>query len=349
MVDRSLSTWQGMRTRDPRRLVLGSAQWGMAYGIANRTGPPSDRELERLLALAQDAGIRTIDTARAYGTSEARIGRALAGASDGRVPTALAGASDWRVITKLAPDVDGPGIEVGEALARVAASLGESRAALGLTTLPVVLLHRHAHRHAFGGKLWRTLRAEREAGRIGQLGISAATPEEAWAALDDPEAECLQVATSLLDLRLHRQGFFARARELGRTVYVRSLYLQGVAHLGAARLPSFLAPLAPALQTIERFARELGVSPRVLYLAFVRELPGVHPILGCESADQLAEGLRDWEDESIDGALLTALLDRLPTAEAEQVDPARWPAREGPPPAPPTAPAAYAAWPRVAS
>lgn len=335
MVDRSLSTWQGTRTRDPRRLVLGSAQWGMPYGIANASGPPSDRELARLIALAHDAGIRTIDTARAYGTSEARIGRALAGASD------------WRVVTKLAPDAGGPGIEVGAALERVAASLEESRAALGLATLPVVLLHRHAQRHVFGGKLWRTLRAEREAGRIGQLGISTANPEEAWAALDDPEVECLQVATSLLDLRLHRQGFFPRARELGRTVYVRSVYLQGVAHLGSARLPIFLAALAPALQTIERFARELGIAPRPLYLAFVRELPGVHPILGCESADQLAQGLRDWEDETIDGALLAALLERLPTADAALVDPSRWPARETPPPERPSEP--WAAWPRVAT
>ena len=331
-----------MRTRDPRRLVLGSAQWGMAYGIANRSGPPSERELERLIALARDAGIRTIDSARAYGTSEARIGRVLAGATD------------WRVVTKLAPDVGGPGIEVGEALDRVAASLAQSRAALGLGTLPVVLLHRHAHRHAFGGKLWRTLRAEREAGRIGQLGISTANPEEAWAALDDPEVECLQVATSLLDLRLHRQGFFPRARELGRTVYVRSIYLQGVAHLGSARLPAFLAPLAPTLETIERFAGELGIAPRPLYLAFVRELPGVHPILGCESADQLAQGLRDWEDETVDGALLATLLERLPTADAELVDPSGWPAREAvvPEPAPPataTATASIRAWTRIAT
>lgn len=335
MVDRTtLSTWQGTRTRDPRRLTLGSAQWGMAYGIANRTGPPNVGELDRLLALARDAGIRSIDTARAYGESEARVGRALAGHDD------------WRVVTKLAPDVEAPGLEVGESLERVAASLAKSRAALGLETLPVVLLHRHAHRHAFGGKLWRTLRAEREAGRIGALGVSAANPEEAWAALDDPEIECLQVATSLLDLRLHRQGFFPRAREAGRTVYVRSVYLQGVAHLGSARLPGFLAPLAAPMRAIEAFAGELGVEPRAVYLAFVRELPGVHPVLGCETAAQLAQLLRDWEDETIDGALLSGLVDQLPTAEAALVDPSLWPRREANGPESPRA--TFRPWPGIA-
>jgi len=334
LVDRTLSTWQGTRTRDPRRLTLGSAQWGMAYGIANRTGPPNVGELDRLLALARDAGIRSIDTARAYGESEARVGRALAGHDD------------WRVVTKLAPDVEAPGLELGESLDRVAASLAKSREALGVARLPVLLLHRHAHRHAFGGKLWRTLLAEREAGRIGALGVSAANPEEAWAALDDPEIECLQVATSLLDLRLHRQGFFPRAREAGRTVYVRSVYLQGVAHLGSARLPGFLAPLAAPIRQIEAFASTLGVEPRAVYLAFVRELPGVHPVLGCETAAQLAQLLRDWEDETIDGALLNGLVDALPTAEAPLVDPSLWPRREANGPESPRA--TFRAWPGIA-
>lgn len=317
MVDPTYSTWQCMRARDPRRLALGAAQWGMPYGIANASGPPDAGELARLLRLAHEAGVRTIDTARAYGESEARIGRALAADAD------------WRIVTKLAPDVDAPGADLGVCLGRVAASLAASRAALGVEALPVLLLHRHAHRHAFGGKLWRTLQAEREAGRIGQLGISAASPEEAWAALDDPDIEVLQVASSLLDLRLQRQGFFARAREAGRTVYVRSVFLQGVAHLGSARLPGFLAELEGPLRAIEAFAAERGTTARAVFLAFARELPGAHPVLGCETAGQLAELLRDWQDDAIEGGALAGLVDQLPTVEAALVDPSRWPAASG--------------------
>ncbi len=318
MVDMTLSTWQGMRTRDPRRLTLGSAQWGMPYGIANRTGPPAADELSALLLLAREAGIRSIDTARAYGESEVRVGRALAEHDD------------WRVVTKLAPDVDAPGLELSVNLERVADSLARTRDALGIESIPALLLHRYAHRHAFGGKLWRTLLGEREAGRINQLGVSAASPEEAWAALDDPDVEILQVATSLLDLRLYRQGFFPRAREAGRIVYVRSVYLQGVAHLGSLQLPGYLAELADPMRTIESFARELGVAARVLYLAFVRELPGVHPVLGCETARQLEQLLRDWEDETVDGALLASLIDRLPSTTPALVDPSLWPQAERP-------------------
>ena len=153
MVEMTLSSWQGMRSRDPRRLTLGSAQWGMPYGIANRTGPPDGDELAAMLTLAREAGIRSIDTARAYGESGLRVGHALALHAD------------WRVITKLAPDVDAADLELSENLARVEASLARSREALGVDSIPVLLLHRFAHRHAFGGKLWRVLLAEREASR----------------------------------------------------------------------------------------------------------------------------------------------------------------------------------------
>ena len=317
MVTMDLSTWQGMRTRDPRRLALGSAQWGMPYGLANRAGPPDDRELAAMLAGAHAAGLRTIDTARAYGESERRIGERLGEARD------------WRVVTKLAPDVHEPGLDIGSTLERTQQSLAASRAALGLDSLPALLLHRFAHRHASGGRLWRLLLAEREAGRIGSLGVSAATPEEAWAALEDPDIEVIQVATSLLDLRLYRQGYFPRARELGRTIYVRSLFLQGVALLPRETLPAFLAPLSPALAMIERNARALGVAPRALYLGFARELPGVHPLLGCETQAQLAALLEDWSSEAVDGAALAALVEALPTHEAELVDPSRWPVAAG--------------------
>jgi aryl-alcohol dehydrogenase-like predicted oxidoreductase len=310
----NLSTWHGMRARDPRRLVLGAAQWGMPHGVANRHGEPSDEALRAMLERAGAAGVRTIETARGYGRSEARIGRALAGSAGG-----------WRVLTKLAPEVHREGLGIAETLERVSASLEASRSALGLDALPVLMLHRFGHRHACGGRLWRTLLAERDAGRIGSLGAYAATPEEAWAALEDPDIEVLQVASSLLDLRLHRQGFFPRARELGRTIYVHGVFLYGVAHLDPRLLPPSLARLAEPMQTIAGCAARLGVPPRALHLAFARELPGIHPVVGCETEAQIADLLDDWTGDHIDAATVAQLVDALPTLEADVVDPARWP------------------------
>jgi len=307
-----LSTWQGMRTRDPRRLVLGAAQWGMPYGVANRDGEPEPSELSAMLSRARSAGVGEIETARSYGRSESNIGVAI-DPSDG-----------WRILTKLDAEAHRAGQGIGETLEGVMTSLEESRRALGTELLPVLMLHRFAHRHACGGRLWRMLLAERDAGRIGSLGVCTAKPEEAWAALEDPDIEVLQVAASLLDLRLYRQGFFSRARELGRTVYVHGVFLHGVALLDPRTLPTSMADLVSPMHAVRTCAARLGVDPRAVYLAFARELPSAHPIVGCETDAQITELLADWSSEAVDAASLTQLVDLLPTLEAGVLDPAQW-------------------------
>jgi aryl-alcohol dehydrogenase-like predicted oxidoreductase len=172
------------------------------------------------------------------------------------------------------------------------------------------------------------LLAERDGGRIGSLGVTAATPEEAWAALEDPDIEILQVASNLFDLRLHRQGFFPRARELGRSVFVRDVFLEGVTELEPHRLPPFLADLVAPSQTIRACAARLEVTPRALCLAFVRDLPGAYPILACESDRQLESLLADWAAETIDAASIVRLVDSLPTLDCDALDPSRWPTTE---------------------
>ncbi|HWT34555.1 MAG TPA: aldo/keto reductase, partial [Microbacterium sp.] len=59
------------------RLILGTAQLGMRYGAANGHGLPSSGAAREILVAASRAGISHVDTARAYGLSENRIGDAF--------------------------------------------------------------------------------------------------------------------------------------------------------------------------------------------------------------------------------------------------------------------------------
>ena len=60
------------------RLMLGTAQFGMPYGIANITGRPSYETVRDILACAYEGGVNCLDTAASYGESEEIIGKALA-------------------------------------------------------------------------------------------------------------------------------------------------------------------------------------------------------------------------------------------------------------------------------
>jgi len=292
------------------RLALGSVQWGLPYGIANRRGVPSDAELDALLAVARAAGLDTLDTARAYGDAEVRVGARLA-AHPG-----------WRVVTKLDPGVAPEGATAADVRRRVRASVEASRLALGVPRLDTLLLHRPVHRTAAGGAAWDELRRLRDAGVIGRLGISAVDPGDAFDALVDPDVQAFQVAASVLDRRLAEAGFFAAAA--GREVFVRSVYVQGLAFLGSDALPPGLTALAPTLGRLDVLAAAHGLPRWQLFLAYARDvLPG-RPVLGFEAAAQLAEAVAAWASLPPLGAALAELVAELPELPAELVQPSRW-------------------------
>jgi aryl-alcohol dehydrogenase-like predicted oxidoreductase len=297
--------------RASARIALGAAQWGMPYGIANRSGLPPRDELVALLGVARRAGVDTLDTARAYGESEARIGELTAGDPH------------WRIATKLAPDVDA-GADLALCLRRADESLEASRRARRRERLDLLLLHRARHRTAFGGALFEHLLRRQEQGWLGALGASASSPQEALALLEDPAIEVLQVAASLLDRRLAEAGFFARAAGLGKRVFVRSVFLQGVAHLSTEALPGGLSPLARPLQLLDDWAKARGIQRADAFLLYARECLDAPVVLGCETAGQLCRNLVAWRSLEAPAEELHELARRLGPIPEALLDPSRW-------------------------
>src|SRR4030066_1355820 len=66
--------WKGERIS---RFVLGTAQLGMDYGIANVCGQPSEKLACEIVKTALEYGVNCFDTAQAYGNSEVVLERAL--------------------------------------------------------------------------------------------------------------------------------------------------------------------------------------------------------------------------------------------------------------------------------
>ena len=73
------------------KLAIGTAQFGMCYGIANQNGQVKENEIKDILDLAWENGLNTLDTAKAYGNSEGSIGSYLKKHSE----------NSWAIITKV--------------------------------------------------------------------------------------------------------------------------------------------------------------------------------------------------------------------------------------------------------
>ena len=295
----------------PPSIVLGTAQWGMDYGVANRSGPPDDRELARVLRIARRAGATRLDTAAAYGDSEQRIGEAV-----GADPA-------WHVTTKLDPRL-ASATTPSDARRLVAGGLASALRRMRRPRLDAVLLHGKDQLDAHRGAIWAALREARENGTVTAIGVSVADVRDALDCVEHDGVEVVQLAVSLLDRRAIDRGLLEHARELGVDVMGRSPYLQGAALLQPRSLPAHLKQLGAPLTRVRAWCAERERELPATLLAWVLELPLAGVVVGAERAEQLNQQLRALAmpltaaEHGELGALVGELAD--PT-----LDPSRWP------------------------
>jgi aryl-alcohol dehydrogenase-like predicted oxidoreductase len=303
------------------RLVVGTAQLGMAYGVANTTGKPSYSHARAIVRAAAEAGVTVLDTAAAYGDSEEVIGRILS--------ESAALKQSILVVTKLSPLPGAEGMDEPELVSRARASIESSLEKLGLHELPLVLFHRAEHLTIHDGLLVRLLEEYRAEGKIGALGVSVSTPAEADLAMTYPSITALQFPVNAVDHRFVTSGVLGRARSRGITVFGRSVYLQGLLSRGLERrVPEHLSGLRPAVARFGELARRHGLSPCELAMAFARAQEGVDAVVvGVERLEQLEENLRIFSLPLPEPAIVEHVrveIGSIPLGE-NLVNPACWP------------------------
>lgn len=306
---------------DRPELVLGTAQLGLDYGITNLHGKPDASQAAELLSGAYRLGVRTLDTARAYGTSEAVIGH---------YTQAQETNTHFQVLTKTHPglaDMKTPP-EIADA---THASLNASRDALNTKRLETVMLHRPEQRTVGGGVIMDTLRAELERGQIGGIGVSLSEPEELLAVLDDTDITHVQFPFNLLDHRFEREDIFRQLQNRPEvTVHVRSVFLQGlIVDSGHSLLEQRFGGQGVEMGA---FLQELPVlvnQPDRLHaaLSYVRSMDWIDGIVvGTASLQELEEIVAASRCD-IDKTLVSKIRQQRPQLGSEILNPANWPAR----------------------
>ncbi|OVZ59869.1 hypothetical protein CDO46_22850 [Pigmentiphaga sp. NML030171] len=298
--------------------TLGTAQLGLAYGIANTVGQPTSDQTRALIHQALELGVNSIDTARAYGLSEARLGVALERRS-----------SRPRVITKLSPlaefDAQATPAAVRHA---VRASIFESCHALRQPRLDTVLLHRWAHRTEWEAAAWNELLNLKNEGIVGTLGVSVSGPEEAREALRDENVSHIQCPVNLLDWRWRTSQFLAAVADRPDVeFFARSVYLQGLLLLPPSRWPRYegappqhLAGILSAL--VSQLKRE---NREDLCLAYVRGLPWIKSlVIGLETPAQLHSNVKLFRHPPLNENERSIVERAIPTLPDTLLNPAKW-------------------------
>lgn len=282
------------------QLALGTVQFGLAYGIAGSGFAVPEDEARRILDAAWAHGIRTLDTASAYGDIESRLAR-------------LCGSLPFRIVSKVPAVPD---------------SLTPTEAAVWVVGQAV------QSRHRLGARL-TALMCHRAEDFLGERGAAVYPALHRWAASEGVALGASCYGPEAL-LQVHSQHALAAAQLPGNAldqrllqalptvlpgvdIHLRSVFLQGLLLMpesaGRARLPA----AGPALQRWHRWCRDRQLQPLVGALSVVKSFAAASTVVvGVETTAQIEEIATAW------ALAAPALAPLLAENDPAVIDPRTW-------------------------
>ena len=253
------------------KLTLGTVALGMDYGISNSKGQPTEKEARDVIVCALNSGINSIDTARTYGKAEEVIGDFFEREYKQTLPTII---TKFKISSENLINKDKVRREVYE-------SVKTSIRNLRLKKLPICLFH--SNRQLTVEKVLEILPNLMEDLKNDNLidvaGVSLDHPSEAPFFLNYEIFNAFQVPINLFDTRIIQSGCLEKMHTMGKIVFARSVFLQGLFFMIPEQLQGDLADAAVYLRILRKIANSAKISIAQLAFSFVNHLEGVSSIV----------------------------------------------------------------------
>ena len=290
-------------------LVLGTAQLGMPYGIANINGQPDSSLAKTILKTAWENHIRVYDTAQGYGESEKSLGNAI---------KSLGLSSEVKIVTKLNPSLN----HLDKTALEQAVKGSLTR--LDVPILYGLMLHREEFLELWECGLGDTLRGFVSKGLTKHIGVSVYSPDKALLALNMDGISIVQLPSNIFDRRFEHAGVFEYAKKKRKQIYVRSVFIQGLALMSVEELPKHMQFAAPVLKMLDELCSDSGITRQGLALGYAKyAYPNSKILFGVETPDQLEENIVYW-NENLPVAVIDHVKEVFNNVEERILNPALW-------------------------
>lgn len=282
------------------KIVLGTVQFGLEYGINNSVGRLSEKQAFGILDLAARFGIKELDTADGYGDAVNILKKYLT--------------KNPRSFDLMSKFLDGNGKEFLDIF-------NESLVKLGVLKLEVYYFHKFSDFLAF--EQFEQIRLLKKAGTLNLLGVSIYSNDELEAAIESPELDVIQLPFNVLDRSARKIELLKKAKLRNKRIYARSVFLQGLFFMDSARLPEKLLPLSDQLLRVRRLASKNGMNLHELCLNYVVHKNYIDRVLiGVDSELHLTENMNAIHSGFSD--LLARSIESIDVPDAGLLDPRRW-------------------------
>ncbi len=254
-------------TSKTNKLVLGTVQFGLDYGISNNLGKTQISEASDILNLCRRYKINQLDTASAYGDSEKMLGKLKI--------------HDFKITTKFISN---------NKIGNLKQSLDSSLSNLNVKTIYSFMAHRPKEiiENDF---FWNYLNEKKSQSVIQNIGFSVNTLDELEMLLQKGYyPDIVQLPYNFLDRRFENISKTLKKQNI--KVYARSPFLQGLFFIDINKINNKYSIFKKYLS---KFSNEKNNLPATL-LNFVLEKKFIdHVVFGVNSKIQLLELISDLQ------------------------------------------------------
>ena len=252
------------------RLAIGTAQFGMQYGIANTTGQVTEKEAQEIVSVAKLNNIDTIDTAINYNESEECLGNISV--------------RDFKMITKLPSlplGISDPGEWIYQ---QIEASLRR----LKIEKLYGLLLH--SSEQFVNASIRLVLKDLKECKKVEKIGVSIYSPDELDRIPIEEGIDIVQAPLNLVDQRLISSGWLKILHDNKIEVHTRSAFLQGLLVMPRTLIPERFSKWDKIWDTWHDWLNSNDISAVQACLNFVLSFPEINKVIvGVETVEQFKQ------------------------------------------------------------
>lgn len=285
------------------KLILGTVQMGLNYGINNSTGQISFEECCNILDYAFKSNILTLDTAEAYGNAHKVIGDYHRLNHNKR----------FNIITKI-PNI--------EEYINIENKLKEYLDHLHVENLEVLMFHSFdTYKKRFNSL--DILLKLRQQGYFNYLGVSVYTNEQIEELLDDNRIDVVQLPFNVLDNDTIRGELLQKLKLKNKIVHTRSAFLQGLFFKDNSTLNTVYRALSNEMNILNDIVEEENTSITNLALNYCLVQEYIDNVLiGVDSVKQLQDNLMGLDYEISENALNK--INEIKVENKDLLNPALW-------------------------
>ena len=277
------------------KLILGTVQMGLPYGINNTIGKVSLENSMEILEYAFDCGIKTLDTAEAYGNAHEVIG-----IFHERNPN-----KQFNVITKLPNQINKSIIE------KVDTYLDD----LKVRQLDTLMFHSFSS-YKENIERFDVLKKLKSDKKIKNLGVSVYTNDEIEKVLLNDDIDSIQLPFNIFDNANLRGDILKRIKSDGKTVHTRSALLQGLFFKDSDDSNEIVQKLKKEMILLSEISKNNNASISELTLSYCLKQENIDNVLiGVDSLTQLKDNIK-----SVDYKIGLKTIDDINTIKVKNLD-----------------------------